>query len=142
MHEAEDILRDLAGAAGAGRRVSVGDAPTYPGRVAALTQRFDEALALFDEAQALYKDVGARDELVQLVARRAECRAQMRSAKTALELTDEARAPPRLRGSVAPARVSNARCALAQLGRLDEARGALDTSLEMRAPEGKPSMWR
>jgi class 3 adenylate cyclase/tetratricopeptide (TPR) repeat protein len=139
VHEAEDILRgSLPVLRAAGRRVSVGDALTYLGRVAALTQRFDEALTLFDEAQALYEDVGARDELVQLVARRAECRAQMSESKAALELTDEARAAPEgIGGRSLPLVYRTRGYALAQLGRLDEARGALDTSLEMARTRGQ-----
>src|SRR4029453_12938778 len=65
LDEAEGILRDsLRVLRAAGRRVFVAGGLPFPGRVTARGHRFDEALAMFDEARALYAEIGAPEEIV------------------------------------------------------------------------------
>ena len=69
------------------------------GRVSARTERFDESLEMLEEALALFTDVGAEEEVVDVVARTAECRMLMGDGEGALRLVDDARA--RMQGTEA-----------------------------------------
>jgi len=139
--EAEGILRDsLRVLRAAGRRVYVAGGLTFLGRVAARGHRFDEALAMFDEAQALFAEIGAQEEIVEVTARMAECRTFMGDGEEALDLTDKAlaRAGRSDTGGQSLPLIHRTRgYALAQLGRLGEARSTLDESLEMARARGQ-----
>ncbi len=103
-------------------------------RVAARSGRFEEALRLFEHAGRLAVRVGGTAELVETDARFAEYRVLRAEPVAALELTDRAlRAAAQLGGlpTVAPSLHRVRGYALAQLGRVEEARAALEESLRI-----------
>ena len=103
------------------------------GRVAARTQRFAEALAMLDEALILFSDVGAEEEIVDVVLRKAECRVLMGEGVEALVLAEEA--ADKMQGTEAAAmstpKLDRIRgYAFLQAGRAPEAASAFARSLD------------
>ena len=102
------------------------------GRVAIRAGRFDDALGRLDEAKTNFAHVGAKEDVLEVDARIAECRACMGESGTALELASNAlvRAGS-LQGvpKVAPLLERVRGYALSQQGKLAEARQALEASL-------------
>ena len=103
------------------------------GRIAARTQRFDEALAMLDEALTLFSDVGAEEEIVDVVLRKAECRVLMGEGEETLALVEQAASE--MKGTEATAlsmpRLDRIRgYALQQVGRAREAEAAFARSLD------------
>jgi tetratricopeptide (TPR) repeat protein len=138
--EAETILRDSLGIWRAAEyRYFLAGCLSDLGRVAARTHRFDEALAMLDEAFTLFVDVGAEEEVVDVVARTAECRTLMNEGAAALQLVEEAEAKMRGTDAAALSGASLERIrgyALLQTGRPAEARAAFDRSLEAAREQG------
>jgi tetratricopeptide (TPR) repeat protein len=138
--EAEAILRDSLGVWRAAEyRYFLAGCLSDLGRVAARTHRFDEALAMLDEAFTLFVDVGAEEEVVDVVARTAECRTLMNEGAAALQLVEEAEAKMRGTDAAALSGASLERIrgyALLQTGRPAEARAAFDRSLEAAREQG------
>jgi tetratricopeptide (TPR) repeat protein len=134
LAEAEAMLREsLRIWRASGYRYFLAACLVHLGRVTARSHRFEETLALFDEALTMFTDVGAEEGVVDVMGRTAECRVLMSDADGALELIDDVWA--RTKGSdaggpSAPLRFRIRGYALAQLRRLDEARAAFDQSLE------------
>lgn len=109
------------------------------GRLAARTHRFEEALAMLDEALTLFSDVGAEEEIVDVVARTAECRLMMGESDKALMLADEA--SDKMHGTEAAAmatpKLDRIRgYALLQMDRAPEAGEAFARSLEAARAQG------
>ena len=95
---------------------------------------------MFDEAQALFAEIGAPEEIVEVTARIAECRTFMGDGEEALVLTDKALARvgrSDTGGQSLPLIHRTRGYALAQLGRLGEARSTLDESLKMARARGQ-----
>ncbi|MEZ0233840.1 MAG: tetratricopeptide repeat protein, partial [Actinomycetota bacterium] len=140
FEEAEAILRDSLRVWRASEyRYFLAACLSDLGRIAARTRRFDEALEMLDEALAMFRDVGAEEEVVDVVARTAECRVLMGDSSTALALADEAHT--RMQGTEAAAlagalldRIRG--YALLQLGDAGEARLAIDRSLAEARAQG------
>jgi len=104
------------------------------GRVASRTGRFEEALALFDEARAAYLHVGAQEDVVLMDAKVAECRVLMGDGKGALELATLAlsRGSALEEAGMSTPLLHRVRgYALTQVGDADGARGAFDESLRI-----------
>ena len=131
--EADAILRDSLGVWRASEyRYFLAGCLSDLGRVAARTHRFDESLSMLEEALGLFVDVGAEEEVVDVVVRKAECRVLMGEAGAALALVEEAET--KMRGTDAAAQSGSSLerirgYALLQSGKAREARDAFDWSL-------------
>jgi tetratricopeptide (TPR) repeat protein len=138
--DAEDILRDSLRVWRASEyRYFLAGCLSDLGRLLARTRRFDEALAMLAEALMLFTDVGAEEEIVDVVARTAECRVLMGEGEMGLTLADEAR--ERMRDTEAAAmatpRLERIRGnALMQAGRWNEAGAVFAASLEAARAQG------
>jgi tetratricopeptide (TPR) repeat protein len=141
LDEAEAILGDsLRVWQASGHRYFVAACLTTLARVAARAHRFEEALAMFDEALALFVDVAGPEESIEVVARAAECRVLMGDSERALELTDEAQAKTEgtdTGGQSIPLIHRTRGYALAQLARPAEARTAFEAALEAARARGQ-----
>jgi class 3 adenylate cyclase/tetratricopeptide (TPR) repeat protein len=133
LHEAEAMLRDsLRVWRASGYRYLLAACIAYLARVTARLERFDEALELLEEALTILSDVGAEEEIIEVIARKAECRVLMGEPEAALTLTDEVMT--RTQGSdageaSAPLVLRMRGHAFAQLGRFDDAHAAFQQSL-------------
>jgi tetratricopeptide (TPR) repeat protein len=100
------------------------------GRVTSRSGRYVEALELLEEARDLNHEIGDEPEELESDVRIAECLAMQGRASEALELSTEALARSETLGGPATPQLQRVRgCALAQLGRLSEAREALEESV-------------
>jgi class 3 adenylate cyclase/tetratricopeptide (TPR) repeat protein len=109
------------------------------GRVSARTGRFDEALEMLEEALALFTDVGAEEEVVDVVARTAECRMLMGDGQGALRLVDDARSRMQATEGAALSTALIGRItgySLMMTGELAEAGEALERSLVAAREQG------
>ena len=87
---------------------------------------------MLDEALTIFTDVGAEEDVVDVLARKAECDLLIGDSDGALALVDEAWARTLASdagGSSVPLLLRSRAYALAQMGQLDEARAAIDQSL-------------
>jgi tetratricopeptide (TPR) repeat protein len=99
------------------------------GRVASRSGRYMEALELLEQARDLNHEIGDEPEELESDVRIAECLAMQGRAAEALELATEALARSETLGGPATPQLQRVRgCALAELGRLAEAREALEES--------------
>jgi len=101
------------------------------GRAAALSGRVDEALADFEASRSAYRTAGASGPILEVDAREAECRLLIGDAPTALSRIQELSAEVEGAGGanlLLPLVARLRGYALAQLGRLDEARTAFEAS--------------
>jgi tetratricopeptide (TPR) repeat protein len=99
------------------------------GRVASRSGRYTEALELLEQARELNHEIGDEPEELESYVRIAECLTMQGRAAEALELAAEAVARSETLGGPATPQLQRVRgCALAQLGRLAEARQALEES--------------
>ena len=100
------------------------------GRVASRSGRFAEALELLEQARELNHEIGDQPEELESDVRIAECLAMQGRSTQALELSTEALARSETLGGPATPQLQRVRgYALAQLGRLSEAREALEESV-------------
>ena len=100
------------------------------GRVTCRSGRYAEALELLGQARDLNHEIGDEPEELESDVRIAECLAMQGRASEALELATEALARSETLGGPATPQLQRVRgCALAQLGRLSEAREALEESV-------------
>ena len=138
--DAESVLRASARVWKAiGHREFLGLCLNLLGRNCARTGRFDEALALLAEARGELDFVGAAAEVLDTDAKIAECHALRGSSVHALETADEALAGAgSIEGDASGPLLTLVRgYALAQLGRPDEGKEALEESLHLaREREG------
>jgi class 3 adenylate cyclase/tetratricopeptide (TPR) repeat protein len=89
--EAEAILLDAQRVLrAAGEHYFLGLSLAYLGRVAAATERFDEALDLFERAKEEFGSLGAKGDLIEVGAREAECQLLMGDGWRALGTASEA----------------------------------------------------
>jgi class 3 adenylate cyclase/tetratricopeptide (TPR) repeat protein len=134
LAEAEPLLQEASRVwRAAGDRLGVAQAACELGRVASRGGRYDEALALLAEARQEFARLGAADQVVETDQRIAECRLVQGDAEGALRVADEALAAAAALGDAGEVRVpALARvrgCALAALGRHDDAQVALDAAI-------------
>ncbi len=117
----------------AGHRGGAAYAKIHLGRVAARAGRFDEAIRLLQEGRDESKDVGADVEVLEADTRIAECHLLQGDPATALATVDAAVGRARSIDGVAVQTPTLERVrglALMQLGRLDDARSALEDGLD------------
>jgi class 3 adenylate cyclase/tetratricopeptide (TPR) repeat protein len=137
LEEAEPHFRDALQTARASRSGSrIADVAVHYGRLAARAGRFDQAHSLLGDAREEHERDGVRQEVVVADARIAECLVLEGESGAALELADSALERARaLEAGLVIAMLLRVRgSALLQLGRIEEAHGALDESLsEARA---------
>ena len=99
------------------------------GRVTSRSGRYEEALELLEQARALNHEIGDEPEELESDVRIAECMAMQGRSTEALELSTQALARSETLGGPATPQLQRVRgYALAQLGRLSEARAALEES--------------
>ncbi|HET7309491.1 MAG TPA: tetratricopeptide repeat protein, partial [Actinomycetota bacterium] len=100
------------------------------GRVTYRSGRYEEALELLEQARDLNHEIGDEPEELESDVRIAECLAMQGRSKQALELSTEALARSETLGGPATPQLQRVRgYALAQLGRLSEAREVLEESV-------------
>jgi tetratricopeptide (TPR) repeat protein len=100
------------------------------GRVTYRSGRYEEALELLEQARDLNHEIGDEPEELESDVRIAECLAMQGRSTEALELSTEALARSETLGGPATPQLQRVRgYALAQLGRLPEAREALEESV-------------
>jgi len=109
------------------------------GRVTSRSGRHEEALELLEQARDLNHQIGDEPEELESDVRIAECLAMQGRSSEALELSTEALARSETLGGPATPQLQRVRgYALAQLGRLPEAREAMDESVaEARGREAE-----
>jgi tetratricopeptide (TPR) repeat protein len=101
------------------------------GRAAALSGRIDEALANFEASRTAYRTAGASGQILEVDAREAECRLLIGDTSATLPRIQELSAELEGEGGMSLLKPLVARLrgyAMAQLGRLDEARVAFEAS--------------
>jgi tetratricopeptide (TPR) repeat protein len=141
LDEAEPLLRrTLRTVRAAGERDTIGYALSQLGRVAARRGLYDGALATYDQAKAVFAEIGDSPALIETGARIAECLVLKGDASGALDLVEDLIARDRTLAAVSPLTPFVLRTrgqALLQLGDLDAARtsleGSLDAALTRRA---------
>jgi tetratricopeptide (TPR) repeat protein len=107
------------------------------GRVTCRSGRYAEALELLRQARDLNHEIGDEPEELESDVRIAECLAMQGRSTKALELATEALGRSERLGGPATPQLQRVRgCALAQLGRLSEAREALEESLAGASERG------
>jgi tetratricopeptide (TPR) repeat protein len=122
--EALRILR------GVGLKSAIAFALNILGRVACRSGRYEEAIELLEQARAVNHEIGDEPEELESDVRIAECLAMQGRSAQALELATEALVRSETLGGPATPQLQRVRgCALAQLGRLSEARAALQESV-------------
>ena len=142
LEEAEPLLRQallIARASGTGPHIA-NNLADY-GRLAARAGRFDEARAMLTEARETYDRAGERGEVLLTEAKLAECLMLEGESEAALALASSALdrvSTIEAVYAVVPALARVQGCALAQLGRLDDASRALAESLESARANGVP----
>jgi tetratricopeptide (TPR) repeat protein len=142
LEEAEPLLRQalrIARASGTGPHIA-NNLADY-GRLAARAGRFDEARAMLTEAKDGYDRAGERAEVLLTEAKLAECLMLEGESKAALDLASSTLSRAATTEgvyAVVPALARVRGCALAQLGRFDDARAALEESLESARATGAP----
>jgi len=115
---------------GVGFKAAIAYGLNIVGRVTSRSGRYEEALELLEQARDLNHEIGDEPEELESDVRIAECRAMQGRAPEALELSTEALARSETLGGPATPQLQRVRgCALAQLGRLSEAREALEESV-------------
>jgi class 3 adenylate cyclase/tetratricopeptide (TPR) repeat protein len=133
LDEAESRLRNsLHVYRASGYRYFLAQCLAHLGRLAYRAHRVEEAVTMLDEALTIFTDVGAEDDVVDVLARKAECDLLIGDSDGALALVDEAWARTQASdagGSSVPLLLRSRGYALAQMGQLDEARAAIDQSL-------------
>jgi class 3 adenylate cyclase/tetratricopeptide (TPR) repeat protein len=142
LEEAEPLFRQalvVGRAAGTGPHIA-NNLADY-GRLCARAGRFDEARTMLAEAKEAYGQAGERGEVLLTDAKLAECMMLEGRSEEALALASSALDRVRTLETVyavVPALVRVQGCALAQLGRFDEARRALEESLDSARGNGVP----
>ena len=122
--EALRILR------GVGLKSAIAFGLNIVGRIACRSGRYAEALELLEQARAVNHEIGDQPEELESDVRIAECLAMQGRSAQALELATEALVRSETLGGPATPQLQRVRgCALAQLGRLAEARVALQESV-------------
>jgi class 3 adenylate cyclase/tetratricopeptide (TPR) repeat protein len=133
LEEAEPLLRQalrIARASGTGPHIA-NNLADY-GRLAARAGRFDEARAMLNEAKEEYERAGERSEVLLTDAKLAECLMLEGESRAALAVASAAlRQAESIEGVylAIPTLLRVRGCALAQLGRMNEARADLLESL-------------
>jgi class 3 adenylate cyclase/tetratricopeptide (TPR) repeat protein len=113
-----------------GLRSAVAYGLNIVGRVTSRSGRYAEALELLRQARDLNHEIGDQPEELESDVRIAECLAMQGRSTQALELATEALARSETLGGPATPQLQRVRgCALARLGRLSEARDALEESV-------------
>jgi class 3 adenylate cyclase/tetratricopeptide (TPR) repeat protein len=138
FEESQELLRDsLRFWRASEYRYFMGGCLEYLGRVMSRIGCFQEALDAFEEARNSYVHVGARDDVLLIDARVAECQAHMGNASVALELATEAlsSAAAEGEGMIVPLLHRVRGFALTQMGDRAAARQAFEESL--RAAEAR-----
>ena len=109
------------------------------GRVTSRSGRYEEALELLGQARGINHEIGDEPEELESDVRIAECLAMQGRSSEALELSTEALARSETLGGPATPQLQRVRgYALAQLGRLPEAREAMEESVvEARGREAE-----
>ena len=140
LEEAEPHLREAESIWRAIGSYSVADTTSELGRIAFRSGRFDDALELLEQARRQYVEAGALTRVVETDARVSECLALVGETDRALELATELLDWVRTNGAVAdvrPARLERIRgYALLRQGRPDDARQALERSVDAGRAEG------
>ncbi len=109
------------------------------GRAAALTGRVDEALADYERSRAAYLTVGASGQILEVDARAAECRLLIGEARETLPRIQEISAELEEDAGVNLLMPLVARLrgyAMAQIGRLDDAKAAFEASVAAARARG------
>ena len=116
---------------GAGLKSAIAFGLNIVGRVACRSGRYAEALELLEQARAVNHEIGDQPEELESDVRIAECLAMQGRSAQALELATAALVRSETLGGPATPQLQRVRgCALAQLGRLSEARVALQESVD------------
>jgi tetratricopeptide (TPR) repeat protein len=131
LEEADQMGREaLRILRGAGLKSAIAFGLNIVGRVACRSGRYAEALELLEQARAVNHEIGDQPEELESDVRIAECLAMQGRSAQALELATEALVRSETLGGPATPQLQRVRgCALAQLGRLSEARVALKESV-------------
>jgi len=115
---------------GVGFRAAIAYGLNIVGRVTSRSGRYAEALELLEQARDLNHEIGDLPEELESDVRIAECLSMQGRSTQALELATEALARSEALGGPATPQLQRVRgCAFAQLGRLSEAREALQESV-------------
>jgi class 3 adenylate cyclase/tetratricopeptide (TPR) repeat protein len=131
LEEADQMGREaLRILRGAGLKSAIAFGLNIVGRVACRSGRYAEALELLEQGRAVNHEIGDQPEELESDVRIAECLAMQGRSAQALELATEALVRSETLGGPATPQLQRVRgCALAQLGRLSEARVALQESV-------------
>jgi class 3 adenylate cyclase/tetratricopeptide (TPR) repeat protein len=119
--------------------VDVADATMLLGRIAARSDRFEDAIQLLEEARDLYAQAGESGEAFVAEARMVECRVLQGDASAALEQGDRTLGRLVVSDDTVVVRCMLHRlrgCALLQHGAADDARAALEESLRIARSSG------
>ena len=137
--EAEELLRSSMRLWKAtGDRQSLANCLSQLGRVASRSQRFDEALELFERAREAFTYVGAQADVDEVDARTAECLVFMGRSRDALELASATIDRTGTGGGgMSLALLERIRgMALAQMGERDAATRSLEVALDAARSRG------
>jgi class 3 adenylate cyclase/tetratricopeptide (TPR) repeat protein len=131
LDEAERMGREaLRICRAVGLRYAIAYGLNIVGRVASRSGRYEEALELLGRARDINHEIGDLPEELESDVRIAECLAMKGRSTQALEIATEALGRSETLGGPATPQLHRVRgCALAQLGRLSEAREALEESV-------------
>ena len=131
LEEADQMGREaLRILRGVGLKSAIAFALNIVGRVACRSGRYEESIELLEQARAVNHEIGDQPEELESDVRIAECMAMQGRSAQALELATEALVRSETLGGPATPQLQRVRgCALAQLGRLSEAREALQESV-------------
>ncbi|HEX5626495.1 MAG TPA: adenylate/guanylate cyclase domain-containing protein [Actinomycetota bacterium] len=131
LEEADQMGREaLRILRGAGLKSAIAFGLNIVGRVACRSGRYVEALELLEQGRVVNHEIGDQPEELESDVRIAECLAMQGRSAQALELATEALVRSETLGGPATPQLQRVRgCALAQLGRLSEARVALQESV-------------
>ena len=140
MYEkADELLRGaLRVSTAVGYRELRGFCLNVLGQNTARAGRFDEAMSLLNEARDEYEAIGIHEGVLEADARIAECDVLRGNAEAALRLATEALARARsAEGGLVEAMLERVLgSALAQLGEMQKARAAFETSLDLARRRG------
>ena len=131
LEEADQMGREaLRILRGVGLKSAIAFGLNIVGRVACRSGRYEEAIELLEQARAVNHEIGDQPEELESDVRIAECLAMQGRSAQALELATDALVRSETLGGPATPQLQRVRgCALAQLGRLSEARTALRESV-------------